>query len=115
MRTLVKNILKQWLTLIIAITCIYFTIYVVIQQDIRIGAYDPQIQLAEDTAKNLNNYIQPVYLPKIDIAQSLGILMIIYDGQGHIESSNGTLNGELPQIPFGVLTMAKQKGENRLT
>jgi hypothetical protein len=45
-----KTILKYWLLIVIIVTGICGLIYGVVQQDIRQGANDPQIQMAEDAA-----------------------------------------------------------------
>jgi len=51
----VKEILKHWLLIAIVVTGLIGLVYVAVQQDLRQGANDPQIQMAEDTAAKFAN------------------------------------------------------------
>lgn len=122
MNTLFLRILRQWLPLAVAVSAITFIIYLAIQQDIRIGANDPQIQIAEDLAMSLNAGQTANISGKIDVSKSLAPFTIIYNKQGKVVTSNAVLNGNIPIIPSGVLTGTKkdtmttnQPGENRIT
>jgi len=116
MDTLYIRVLRQWLPLAVAISAITFLIYLVIQQDIRMGANDPQIQIAEDLASSLNTGQTANISGKIDVAKSLAPFVIIYNKQEKIVSSNAVLNRKTPIIPSGVLTgTANQSDENRIT
>ena len=64
------NILKTWIPLAVVITCLSGLIYLTVQQDIRIGANDPQIQIAEDLTNQLSSGQNPQNLippTKIDL------------------------------------------------
>jgi hypothetical protein len=50
-----KGILKHWLLLAIVLTGLIGLVYVAVQQDLRQGANDPQIQMAEDALAKLAN------------------------------------------------------------
>src|SRR5579884_2248349 len=103
MDSLFLRVLKQWLPLSVGLSVICFIMYAVVQQDIRIGANDPQIQMAEDTAASLNSH-QNISLPgKIDVAKSLAPFTIVYDKHGTVVSSNAVLYGKTPDIPSGAL------------
>ena len=112
------RIIRQWLPLAVGISAIVFIIFLVIQQDIRIGTYDPQIQLAEDMASSFNNGMTATTSGKIDVSKSLAPFTIIYNKQGKVVSSNAYLDGKTPTLPPSVLTSRKGTevpGENRLT
>lgn len=100
---------------IVIITVIFLTIYTAVQQGYRTAANDPQIQLARDIKNNIE--LQKPYellLPKdsIDISKSLGIFVIFYDNKENPIFSTGFLNGNMPQVPPGVLDHAKSDNEN---
>jgi hypothetical protein len=118
MDTLFSRIIRQWLPLAVGISAVTFIIYLVIQQDIRIGANDPQIQIAEDTAAALQNGKQKALPETIDVTKSLAPFTIVYDKNGTVISSSANLNGKTPSLPQGTLTGNKgtqQLGENRIT
>lgn len=92
--------------------------YAVVQQDLREGANDPQIQMAEDAAAQLGAG-QPVQavVPRqtVDIATSLAPFMIVFDNNGNPIASSARLNGQIPAIPSGVFDSVRQNGEDRIT
>ncbi|MBI2759714.1 MAG: hypothetical protein HYX49_13710 [Chloroflexi bacterium] len=51
----IKNILRTWLPLAVVITAFSVLVYTVVQQALRQGLNDPQVQMAEDAAYTLNN------------------------------------------------------------
>jgi hypothetical protein len=110
--------LKLWLPLAAALTLVTGLIYVAVQQDIRQGANDPQIQMAEDTAQLLNQGKAPssvVPAATVDLAQSLSPFIIVFDSSGKAVASSGLLHSQIPALPAGVLTVAREHGEDRVT
>ncbi|MEP6776035.1 MAG: hypothetical protein ABJA50_10615, partial [Chloroflexota bacterium] len=107
-----------WLPIAAAITALSGLVYVVAQQTYRQSANDPQIQLAEDAAAQLEAGAQPQALAgsnKVDIAHSLAPFLIIYDDTGSPIASSAQLNGQTPPLPLGVFTDARKSGEDRIT
>jgi hypothetical protein len=49
----VKASVKRWLLIALVVIGLIGLVYAVVQQDLRQGAIDPQIQMAEDTAAKL--------------------------------------------------------------
>ena len=87
--------------------------YATVQQALRQGLNDPQIQMAEDTAYALNNgaTIDSVITgTKVEMSRSLAPFIDIYDSNGKPMAGSGLLNGQLPDYPKGALDSAKQKG-----
>lgn len=96
----------------------YGTVYVVTQQVLRIGANDPQIQMAEDMATQLSSGSGTslfALAPKTDIAASLAPFYMIYDQNRQLVVGTAVLDGNSPVLPPGVLSNAKTDRENRLT
>ena len=80
----IPYILKYWLPLAAALTGVFAFIYLTVQQDMRMGLDDPQIQMAEDAASALASNqpvdaLFPAGAPKVDMAKSLAPFLIVYD------------------------------------
>lgn len=104
--------LKVWVPLAVAITALCLLIYAAVQQDIRIGGYDPQVQMAEDTAFDLSQGKTPVQvLPQtpVEVTGSLSPFMIIYDSSGKVLASSVTLDNQTPKVPQGIFSDAQNK------
>ena len=113
-----KAIIKYWLLIAIVVSGLCGLIYGAVQQDIRQGANDPQIQLAEDAASKLANgqAVQSIVpAEKVDIAKSLAPYIIVFDASGQPIASSAQLNGQTPTIPSGVFDSVRQSGEDRFT
>src|SRR5665811_516764 len=70
----IRNIVRSWLPLAVAITLLSGLIYGAVQQVLRQDANDPQIQMAQDTAAALTAGAAPESLASatpVDIALSL--------------------------------------------
>lgn len=114
----VKAILGHWLLVAVVVTGLIGIVYAAVQQDIRQGANDPQIQVAEDAATRLagGEPVQSVVpSEKVDIATSLAPYVIIFDASGNPIASSAQLNGQTPSIPMGIFDSVRQSGEDRIT
>ncbi|MCL4529319.1 MAG: hypothetical protein M1282_07890 [Chloroflexi bacterium] len=114
----IKNIARIWLPFAVVTSAFCGLAYLLVQQSMRMGLNDPQIQMAEDTALALNNgaTVDSVIAgQKVEISASLAPFIVVYDTSGKAVSGSGLLNGQLPDYPIGVLDAAKQSGENRVT
>jgi hypothetical protein len=113
-----KNILKVWLPFIVVISAFCLLAYATVQQSLRQGLNDPQIQMAEDAAYALDHgktIEEVVPAEMIDMDRSLAPFYIIYNSAQQPVAASGTLNDSLQTVPNGVLKFAKDNGENRLT
>lgn len=109
--------LVLWVVLGVVISAFSGLVYITMQQDLRLSANDPQIQMAEDTAANLDSGQQvQIAIPsqKIDVAKSLAPFLIVYDTSGNITSSSGLLDGKVPMLPSGIFNNVRP-GEKRFT
>jgi hypothetical protein len=114
------SILKSWLPLAIIVTCLSGLIYLTVQQNIRISANDPQIQIAEDISGQLVQGINPKYFipsTKVELSKSLSTYIMLFDNSGKPIGSSVTLDGKDPTVPQGIFTSAKKSptGESRFT
>ena len=109
--------LLYWLCAALVITALYTTIGGVMQNVLRSGANDPQLQVAEDAAAQLDRGHTTASTggAQVDIANSLAPFLIVYDRQGRVVSSSGQLNGQTPALPNGVLTSMGPGSEKKLT
>ncbi len=115
---ILKTTFKYWLLVAVVIVGFYFSLYAVVQQVLRQGADDPQIQMAEDAAAKLaaGQPLQNVVpTEKVDLATSIAPYMIIFDADGKPIASSAQLNGQTPTVPSGVFDSVRQKGEDRIT
>ncbi len=115
---ILKAIVKYWILIAMIITGLCGLIYVTVQQDLRLSADDPQIQLAEDAAAKLaaGQQIQNVVpTDQVDIATSLAPYIIIFDANGKPIASSAQLDGQTPTIPAGIFDFVRQKGEDRIS
>lgn len=113
---IITEILPFWLSLVIVITFLSGFIYVSIQQTLRQGANDPQIQVAEDLANQLSMGTKlPALNTAVDIKKSLATFVIVFNNQGKPISSTAFLDNQIPIPPFGVFQSAERLRENRVT
>jgi hypothetical protein len=92
--------------------------YAEIQHDLRSGANDPQVQLAEDAAARLDagSPVSAVAAgPTVDLGHSLAPFLAVYDTSGAVLASDGVLDGQPPMPPRGVLAAARESGRDIVT
>lgn len=114
----IKNILRVWIPIAILVAAFCALSYATVQQSLRQGANDPQIQMAEDAAEALNQGASASsVIPKetVDIGKSLSPFIVLYDNNGEPTASSGLLFGQMPIYPKGALDSATRSGENRVT
>jgi hypothetical protein len=107
-----------WVGLTSVSVIFLLTAYLAVQQNYRLTANDPQIQIAEDTAKELANSQKnqlEVSPNKTDISRSLSVFIIVYDDKGQVVTSSAILDGKNPELPIGVLYYARDHGRNLFT
>ena len=119
-REKIIEFLKIWLPTAIVITTLCGLVYLVVQQGMRAAANDPQIQMAEDTARALETGKLPAEVipaDKVEISKSLSPFLMIFDDSDHETAiaSSAILDGELPILPPGLLEYVKAHGQDRVT
>ena len=114
----VKSIFRHWLPLAVVIVAMCGLVYLAVQQDLRLGGNEPQVQMAEDAAAALASgdaALTVVPSGKVDLASSLAPFLIVYDDAGNILASSATLGGQTPSLPAGVFDYTRTNGEDRIT
>jgi hypothetical protein len=113
----VPQVLRRWIPIATVSTALCLLVYVAVQQSIRRGADDPQIQLATDAAAALARGAPPEAPPvaHVDLRSSLAPFLLTYDEGGKPTGGSGYLDGVLPAPPTGVLDYARSHGEHRVT
>src|SRR5512141_1214227 len=112
------RIFSRWLPFAVAVTGLCLLVYMTVQQSLRQGANDPQIQMAEDAAAALKsgaNADSIMPQTQIEMSTSLAPFMVVFDSSGKVIASSGLLHGAMPDYPKGALDAAKESGENRVT
>ncbi len=114
----VKNILRHWLPLAAVATLVCGLVYLAVQQSLRWGANDPQIQMAEDAAASLaaggtaESMLPPT---QVEISNSPAPFMVIYSDAGEPLVSSGLLHGVVPHLPSGIFDYTRQNSEDRVS
>lgn len=109
---------RYWIPIALTATVLSGLVYFTVQQELRMGANDPQIQTAEDIAVALSrnrDIASVVPTQQVDITNSLAPFVIVYNDQGNVVSSSATLHGQIPLFPKDVFTNVRGNGEERLT
>ncbi|MBV8083417.1 MAG: hypothetical protein JO247_01245 [Chloroflexi bacterium] len=117
-RDLLRPVARIWFPIAAGLTILAGTAYAGVQQDLRQSANDPQIQIAEDAATALATGVQPESVTPtqhIDLGRGLTPFVMVFDANGRVLASSGSLNGATPVLPPGVLQRAAEHGQNRLT
>jgi hypothetical protein len=92
--------------------------FLAVQQDLRIGANDVPQQIAEDGVAALNGGAAPAVVVgagSVPIESSLAPFVAVFDGQGTLLATNGSLDGKPPAPPSGVLRSAQASGRDAVT
>jgi len=102
------------------ITLMCGLVYGAVQQSIRQGANDPQIQMAEDVAAALTKGESPDSVAQgtfVDLkpGYSLAPFIIIYSEAGEPIAGDGRIDGALPKPPPGVFAYVREHGQDRVT
>ena len=114
---------RIWIPIAIAVTGLCAVSFGTVQQIYRQSLNDPQVQIAEDVALQIENGGKPTAIiassTKIDVSTSLRPYVVIYDKDLHPIVWTGVLDGKPPMPPRGVFDYAKKNdkalGENRIS
>ncbi len=117
-RRLLRSVVA-WVPFAVVVTMVAGLAYGLDQQNLRSGANDPQIQLAEDAAARLDagataTAVVASSATRVDIARSLAPFVIVYDLRDQPMASSGELDGAVPVPPQGV-TLSARTSEDRVT
>lgn len=108
----------HWLPLGAALAGLCGIFYLTTESLLRTAQNDPQVQIADDSARSLAAGASPAELVpryQIDIRESLAPFLAIYDASGTALESSGILGGAPPKLPAGLFEHTRLSGESRLT
>lgn len=111
-------IARRALPLAAVSTILCLLVFVTVQQSLRTGANDPQIQMAEDAVRALERgdaIDKVVPAGKVEIERSLAPFLMVYDADGHALAGSGALHGQATAPPAGVFEFVSRRGEERVT
>ncbi len=114
--------LRVWIPIAIAVTGVCFMSFGIVEQVYRQSLNDPQVQIAEDIALQLENGAKPNLIvastTKISVATSLRTYVVVYDKDLSPIVWTGEFDGKPPAPPAEIFADAKGpasagSGENR--
>ena len=114
----IRRAVALWLPAAVGATLVAGLTYVSVQQSYRQSANDPQLQLAEDAAARLSSGDAPAAVvgdSQVDVATSLAPFVVVYGPDGQVLAASGSLDGQAPTPPAGVLQAARDSGSNMVT
>lgn len=117
-RAVVVLALMLWLPAVVASTISVGTAYVIGQQSLRLGANDPQTQIAQDAAGRLAAGAGPAQVadgPQVELDTSLATTVTVLDQRGAVLASTARLQGGTPTPPPGALQAAAGGRTNTIT
>lgn len=101
------------LAVLAVITIMFGTVYGMVQQSIRLSAYDAPRQAIDAYVANRN--ASESNFSRINIAVDSNVFVIAYDQNGKPVGGDGYLDGKLAVVPIGVLQHARAGHENAVT
>ena len=107
----------SYLSALAIVTTVMALIYAAVQQNYRMSANDPQVQIARDVAIRLehNQPVTSFTSDTIDLSKSLAVFIAYYGADKKPVASTGYLNGAIPELPAGVLDYVKKHAEDWVT
>ncbi len=113
-----KYFRTYWLALVFLITFTCGLMYVVLQQNYRQNAYDPQVQINEDAMYGLVGGVTPdklVPVNKVEIGQRVSPFVMVFGADKTYLAGSAVIDGKAPTLPDGVLDYTKTHGQDRFT
>lgn len=99
-------------------TLLGLALYAIPQTVLRLGAEDPQLQLADDLAARLEQgttAANAVPATPVDLNRSLAPFVMAFDADGRPLASQAALDGAIPVPPRGVFDYVRTHGIDRIT
>lgn len=113
-----REAVRKFIPLALVITLLSGLIYFVEQQNLRMGANDPQVQFAQDIASSLSQGTPPdTIIPpsRVDMSKSLAVFIMIFSNDKKLVLSTGEISGKVPELPSGVFDFVSKNREDRIT
>lgn len=94
------------------------SIYIIIQQSLRMTANSPQDSIVENMsllAAKQGISLEPILKQSIDITSEETPFVIVYDKDGNFLASSAVLKGRIPVLPKGVFETVKKSIKKSFT
>jgi hypothetical protein len=117
-KRLTRESIKLWLLAVTIGGGVTLFAYVAVQQSLRLGLNNPQLQIAEDTAARLDGGAAPqsvVPALTVDEAQSLSPFVTIVDTHDHVLATSGKIGSVVPLPPASAFPDALKRGDSWFT
>ena len=111
---LLSRVLPVWLPIIVDATVLTLLVFAALQQNLRMGANDPQVQMAEDAAARLNAGAGPDSVTpaqQVDMARSLAPFLIVFGHDGRPLASSALLDGNGDILVGRSLRLVEQRAD----
>jgi len=103
-----------WFVGALVLTIALAAVYLTAQQLDRQSADEQPQRLASQLA-SLDEIPDAAAADRVDLASSQALFYVVYDASGTPVSGTGYLDGELAQVPAGVISTAADQGSNGVT
>ena len=116
--SLQRPVVLHTLTMALVLTFVGVIASLTMDQMLRRGADQPQIDMADWYAGEIAAGVAPAdVIPPgyVDLERSLQPVVIFYDDQGHPGPGTGYLDQKLPALPSGLLDHVRQHGVENVT
>lgn len=120
--TLTKNsrlAVALWLPTAIAITIVCALVYWTMQQNYRLNGNDPQVQIAQDSVRDLNQVPDLAAIAQafgqVQIKDTLSTFLVVYDDNKKPVAGNGYLGDKLPELSDAHFAQTQNGADHRFT
>lgn len=114
-----RLIFLSWVTIALLLTGLIGLVFAGYQHAVRSMANDPQIELAEEVTKAINNGapIESILSQgsSMDMRDGLAPFAMIFDKDRKLVGSTAKLGDNTPEPPQGTFEFAKEQGRNMFT
>lgn len=116
------SLLRTWCALCVPLllvgTLVLLITYVNEQQNIRLGANEPQEWMAHDIASKIGSGTSPLTAvtgAPVSVMSENAPYIIVYNAEGSTTVATGVFEGKVSTLPRGVLDYAREHGTHRLS
>ena len=118
LKAITRQNVRIWIIAVVIGWGVTLFTFVAIQQSLRQGLNAPQLQMAEDTAAQLNSGTSPqsaVPPVKVDESTSLAPFVTVVDQHMHVLASSGSIGSVVPLPPASAFPDSQTRHSNWFT
>lgn len=117
-KKITRQSLRLWLLAVTIGTGLLLFEYVGLQQSLRMGLNDPQLQMAQDIASRLRQGASPSSVTPtalVDESHTLAPFVTIVDNNINVLASSGKIGDQVPLPPTSAFPDSQKRGNNWFT